>query len=369
MLKRISTLIKKEAVLFISAICAIATMFFVPPDSGYIEYIDLRVLCLLFSLMAVVAGFQACGIFRFLTIWLLKKCKNGRLLGLILILLPFFSSMLITNDVALIVFVPFTIGLLTQMQCKKAVIPTLVLQTVAANLGSIATPVGNPQNLFLYSAYNLTANEFFAVTLPLTAVSLLCLSVTALPILPRKLPEVHLENESINNPKKLILYFLLFAICLLTVFRIISFVIMTITVVVAFLIADRKILAKADYALLATFVCFFIVSGNLGRIEAVNVFLAGLLQKSTLLTAAGAGQIISNVPAAVLLSSFTNDWRPLLQGVNIGGLGTPIASLASLITLKLYLRSSKPNAGKFLLFFLATNISGLVILLGFTRFM
>lgn len=355
--------IKKEAVLCISFLCAVVTMFLVPPDMEYIGYIDLHVLSLLLCLMAVVAGFQECGIFRCLTYEILRKTKSGRLLGLILVLLPFFSSMLVTNDVALLVFVPFTIGLLSQMKCDKAIVPILVLQTVAANLGSMATPVGNPQNLFLYSEYNLSPGAFFAVTLPLTAVSFIGLSLAALPVLPKKLCEIALVQEKITDPKKLIAYAVLFIVCLLTVFRVLHFGIMLSIVVLTIAVIDRKILLKPDFALLATFVCFFIVSGNLGRIEAVNEFLHTLLDKSTLLTATGASQVISNVPAAVLLSGFTEEWRELLEGVNIGGLGTPIASLASLITLKLYLRSQNAKTGKFILIFLAANVVGLVALL------
>lgn len=364
----IKSFIKKEAVLCIAFVCAVITMFFVPPDGQYIGYIDLHVLSLLLCLMAVVAGFQACGVFRCLTYELLKRCKSGKLLGLILVLLPFFSSMLVTNDVALLVFVPFTIALLAEMGCSESVIPILVLQTVAANLGSMATPVGNPQNLFLYSEYSLTGAEFFGTTLPLTALSLIALSISSLPVLPGKLPTMKLQEEKIDNPIKLIIYAVLFVVCLLTVFHAIHFGVMLGIVVLCIAVTDRKILLKPDFALLATFVCFFIVSGNLGRIEAVNLFFRNLLSKSTLLTSVGASQIISNVPAAVLLSGFTDNWKELLEGVNIGGLGTPIASLASLITLKLYLRSEKPQGGKFIFCFLAVNKAGLVLLTLFAYF-
>ena len=363
MLVSVKNFIKKEAVLFISLICAVITMFFVPPDSEYIGYIDMHVLSLLLCLMAVVAGFQECGIFRCLTYEILRRTKSGKLLGLILVLLPFFSSMLVTNDVALLVFVPFTIGLLSQMKCEISVIPVLVLQTIAANLGSMATPVGNPQNLFLYSEYSLSASDFFSVTLPLTAVSLVTLSLASLPVLPKSLPEIRLTPEKLGEPKKLIVYVVLFVICLLTVFRVLNSVIMLAVVITVITLIDRKTLSKPDFALLATFVCFFIVSGNLGRIDAVNSFLRTLLDKNTLLTATAASQVISNVPAAVLLSGFTQDWKALLEGVNIGGLGTPVASLASLITLKLYLRTQNANAGKFILVFLSANIAGLVVLL------
>ena len=363
MLSKIKAFWKKETVLCISALCAVVTVFFVPPDSGYIAYIDLHVLFLLFSLMAVVAGFQTCGVFRVLTYRLLRRTRSGRMLGVILVLLPFFCAMLVTNDVALLVFVPFTIGLLGQMGCKASVIPMLVFQTIAANLGSMATPVGNPQNLFLYSAFELSAGEFFSVTLPLTVVSLVCLAVVSLFVLPKKLPEPELKAERLQAAVKLPVYALLFVLCLLTVFHVTPDWLMTAAVLVAVLIMDRKLLLKVDYALLVTFVCFFIVSGNLGRIDAVRVFLQSLLAGSVLLTAAGASQIISNVPAAVLLAGFTDQWKPLLEGVNIGGLGTPIASLASLITMKLYLREPGGQAGRFVALFLLANVIGLVLLL------
>ena len=167
-MRKIKSFIKKEIVLCIAAICAAVTMFIVPPSKEYIEYIDFRVLCLLFCLMAVVALFKNAGAFEWLTCAILHRVKSGRALGVTLVLLPFFTSMLVTNDVALIVFVPFTLLLLTQLHCTHAAVGVLVLQTVAANLGSMATPVGNPQNLFLYAFYELGALDFFSVTLPLT---------------------------------------------------------------------------------------------------------------------------------------------------------------------------------------------------------
>ena len=365
MLQSVKAFIKKEAVLCISALCALATMLLVPPDKKYIEYIDFRVLCLLLCLMAVVAGFRGVGVFRWMTYRLLRSLKSGRVLGLTLVMLPFFSSMLVTNDVALIVFIPFTITLLIQLGCEKSVIPVTVLQTVAANLGSMATPVGNPQNLFLYSTYNLSAGEFFSVTLPLTAVSLICLSLSSIPVMPKALPEQKLEEEKIESPKNLIVFSVLFILCLLTVFRIVPYPVTTVIVVAALLIIDRSLIKEIDFMLLLTFVCFFIISENLGRTEAVRDFLQKLLSGNALLTSVGTSQIISNVPAAVLLSGFTDDWRALLAGVNIGGLGTPVASLASLITLKLYTASPKPKVMKFLGVFTISNIAGLAILILF----
>lgn len=363
LLDRIRTKLKQEVVLCVAAVCALLTVILVPPDGEYPGYIDLRVLCLLFSLMAVVAGFQACGVFHFLTAQILRRCGNGRILSVMLVLLPCFSAMLVTNDVALLVFVPFTLGLLEEIDCRRAAIPLLVLQTIGANLGSMATPVGNPQNLFLYAAYALTAGEFFAAVLPLTAVSLLCLTAVALPILPRRLPELRLRQESLHQPRHLAVYGLLFILCLLTVFRILPHWLTTVAVLLVLLVLNRGLLRGLDYALLATFVCFFLVSGNLGRVPSVRAFLQTLLERNALLTAVGTSQVISNVPAAVLFSGFTDQWKALLQGVNIGGLGTPIASLASLITLKQYLRWPGARAGKFLLFFTLANLAGLVILL------
>ena len=367
MLNRLKHFFKSESVLCIAALCAVLTMFLVPPDGEYLAYIDLRTLALLMCLMIVVAGIQACGAFRALTVEMLRRSSSGRVLGVMLVWLPFFCAMLVTNDVALLVFVPFTLALLSEAGCAKASIPVLVLQTVAANLGSMATPVGNPQNLYLYAFYELGIGEFFSLVVPLTVVSLIGLTVAALPVLPKAIETPKMEDAAMDA-KKLAFFAVLFVVCLLTVFHVIHYLIMTVVVLAAIAVADRKLLKKLDVALLATFVCFFIVSGNLGRVDAVREFLQGLLGKNTLLTAVGTSQIISNVPAAVLLSGFTGNWQDLLAGVNIGGLGTPVASLASLITLKLYMRHPGANAGKFLAVFTVANVIGLVVLLAFSIF-
>ena len=360
---RITAFLKGEAVLCVAAVCAVITMMLVPPDGAYIGYIDLRVLCLLLCLMAVVAGVQSCGAFQYLAEQMLRRRPGPRTLGIILVLLPFFVSMAVTNDVALITFVPFTLLLLEQLGCRRAAVPLLVLQTVAANLGSMATPVGNPQNLFLYAAYELTPGDFFPVVLPLTGIALVCLAAAAAPVLPKALPAPELTGQALRNPRKLALYGVLFVLCLLTVFRVLPYGILTVVVVAALALAEPALLKKLDYGLLATFVCFFVVSGNLGRLTAVHDLLQSLLERSTLLTGVLTSQVISNVPAAVLLAGFTDNWRDLLLGVDIGGLGTPIASLASLITLKLYLRSREARPGRFLAVFTLANAAGLVILL------
>lgn len=365
-LQKIKSFFEKETVLCIAALCAIATMFLVPPDVHYLEYIDFRVLCLLLCLMAVVAGFKSVGAFQWLTYQLLRRIRSGRILGITLVLLPFFSAMLVTNDVALIVFVPFTLMLMEQLGCSRQIVPIIVLQTVAANLGSMATPVGNPQNLYLYAAYSMNPVDFFSVVLPLTAVSLVALTAAAYPVLPKQLQEQQLEDAQISDVRKMLIYVALFVLCLLTVFRVVPYPITTVLLILILLVVNRALLKEIDLMLLLTFVCFFIVSENLGRVDAVRSFLQSLLERNALLTAVGTSQIISNVPAAVLLSGFTDHWQDLLAGVNIGGLGTPVASLASLITMKIYMAWPNSNVGKFLGIFTLANVLGLVILLAFS---
>lgn len=367
MLSTLKNFIKKETVLCVAAACAIATMFIVPPDREYLHYIDFRVLCLLLCLMAVVAGLKGIGLFHWLTCQLLERIKSGYVLSVTLVLLPFFSSMFVTNDVALIIFIPFTLMLLQQLGYRRSIIPVTVFQTIAANLGSMATPVGNPQNLYLYAFYNLGIGEFFSVVLPLTAVSLIALTAASIPLLPKNLQKQDMEKTDIASTRKLLIYMALFVLCLLTVFRVIPYLLTTsITVIVLFL-ADRKLLKEIDYMLLLTFVCFFTVSENLGRVDGIRIFLQQLLQANTLLTAVGTSQIISNVPAAVVLSGFTDQWQQLLTGVNIGGLGTPIASLASLITIKFYMGWPGSRIGRFIAYFTAANIIALAILLLFVQ--
>ena len=278
---RLLAFFKREAVLTVAALCALATMVLVPPDAAYLGYIDLRVLCLLLCLMAVVAGFQSCGVFEVLSQRLLS-CFGGRGLGVALVLLPFFTSMVVTNDVALITFVPFTLLVLEELGCENRAVGVLVLQTMAANLGSMATPVGNPQNLYLYAAYDMTAGDFFSVMLPLTALSLLGLAAASAFVLPRDLARPHLEPRRLQNPKKLTVFAVLFALCLLTVFRLLPYGLLTVVVLAALAVVEPKLLKKLDIGLLATFVCFFVVSGNLGRMGAVRTVLEALLQRSTL---------------------------------------------------------------------------------------
>lgn len=357
-------LLKREAVPAIALVCALVSMLFVPPSAAYLEYIDFRVLALLFCLMAVVAGFQDSGVFAVLAQRLLSGRRSLRFLTVTLVLLPFFTSMLITNDVALITFVPFTLLVLGLVGQTDRAVYIIVLQTVAANLGSMATPVGNPQNLYLYGAFGIPAGAFFAAVVPLTLVSLVGLTAAALCIKSEIIEVKFPARQKIRKRQQLSSMVVLFLACLLAVFHVLDWRILLVIVLFCLLLLARHLLLRVDYGLLFTFVCFFVFAGNIGAIPAVKDLLSSLMDKSAFLTSLLASQIISNVPAAVLLSGFTEDWKGLLLGVDVGGLGTLIASLASLISFRLYLRAPGARALRFLGVFTLANIAGLAVLTG-----
>lgn len=354
--------IKKEKVLVIAFVAALISCFFVKPSMDYIGYIDVRTLVLLFCLMVVSAGLEDASFISKMAQVLMKKCKTSLSLNLVLILLPLFVAMLVTNDVALITFVPFAIAVLTKVNRKEDIIPVVVLQTIAANMGGMATPVGNPQNLYIYNYYEMSSSDFFGTVLPIAGISLLLLVIVAI-FLGRKVISVPNEEEKKVDLKVAISCAVLFVVCLLAVFRVLKneWILLGIVVFVMVLIKP-KLLLKADFFLLLTFVCFFVFAGNFGRIETVKNFVSSLMDKEPFWCATGLSQIISNVPAAVLLSNFTGDAKNLLLGVDIGGLGTPIASLASLISMKIYGKSEGANTNKYLAWFLISNVIGLVIL-------
>lgn len=360
--KHLLTWLKGEPVLLISALCALLSMFLTPPSAAYLGYIDQRVLILLFSLMAVVAGLQDCGLFEVLAQKLLTGRRRMKILKLLLVMLPFFTSMLVTNDVALLTFVPFAVLTLGLVGRSGELLWVVVLQTLAANLGSMATPVGNPQNLYLYNTYSIAPGQFFAVILPLTLVSFVALTVACL-VGKDETIEVHFpEKAALRRPGRMGLLLLLFVLCLLCVFHVVGEWVLLAVVLIALLIAGRDLLPRVDYGLLATFVCFFVFAGNIGAVPALREGLTQALAWNAALVSGLASQVISNVPAALLLSGFTDDWRGLLLGTDIGGLGTPVASLASLISLKLYLRTQNANGGRYLLIFTLANVAGLLLL-------
>ena len=358
--------LKREKVLTVSLVLAAVSAFFVPPDRGYLAYIDLRVLALLFCLMLLVKGFQHVGLFDRLADRLFRRVHTARQLSMALVLLCFFSSMVITNDVALITFVPFAILALERCGREELTIPVVVLQTVAANLGSMATPIGNPQNLYLFSVSGMDMGRFLATVLPPAALSLALLAgaVALLPSGPVQVQVKDLDRKM--DMKQLAVYGALFALDLLVVFRVLHWApALIVTVAGVVLMGKRQLLGRVDYGLLLTFVGFFIFVGNLGRIDAVSQWVAGVLRGWEVLMAALFSQGLSNVPAAILLSGFTDDYAGLLLGVNVGGLGTLIASMASLISYKLYAARPGAETGKYFLTFTLYNFIGLGILLAF----
>ena len=362
-LRAIFNFIKKESIFCIAAILAVVSCFIVRPTAAYAEYIDFRVLAILLCLMLVVAVLQKIGIFEKIMRGITSRIHSARVLRLVLVLVCFFSSMIITNDVALITFVPFTIMLLNRMNRKSDMIYVISLQTIAANLGSMATPIGNPQNVYLYSAYNMTMGEFMGVVWIYTLVSLVLLSVLAIIPKDAKTDTVEVETTDKKYPVwKYVLLVAMFVISILCVLRIVEFWIMLVIVLVGTVIWDYKLLAKADYMLLATFVAFFVLVGNVEQIPAVNDLVEKLISKNLTVASVAISQVISNVPAAVLLSGFTNDGRALLAGVNIGGLGTLIASMASLISYKAYASEKNSKKGKYMLVFTGLNIVFLIVM-------
>ncbi len=360
--------IKAETVLLISGLMAVLSMLFVPPTVAYLAYIDFRVLGLLFCLMAVVAGFDETGIFLLLSEKLLMRVANTRSISFVLVMLCFLSSMWITNDVALITFVPFAILILSMADKMDYLLRIIVLQTIAANLGSMLTPVGNPQNLYLYSYYNVSIGEFFGITFPFVALSALLLCV-CICFIPKEHISFTLHNDkktNRNQPFRIFLYGALFLVCLACVLRFIDYRFTFLLVFFSILLLDRKVLRRVDYSLLLTFVFFFLFVGNIGSVPAVRETLAALLESRELFVSVLVSQLISNVPAAVLLSAFTGEYKALILGADLGGLGTLIASLASLISYKFYCRTVNAEKGRYLKIFTFYNLIFLAILSLFT---
>lgn len=337
-------------------------MFIIPPDAKYLDYCNVTVLIELFALMLAVAGLGNTGIFDRMTSFLLKKAGSVRKLAVLLILICYFSAMLVTNDVALITFVPLTILAFQNIQDQKSRILTIVLETAAANMGSMMTPVGNPQNLFLYDAYHLTAQDFIRTMLPAGLVSLILLLLMTflLPDIPCR-PQ---PGKPIPIPQNyVVIYSGLFLFCLLTVFRQVEDWCCLLVALLVALLIDKSLLRKVDYALLASFVCFFVFVGNVARIEPVRMFFSRILIGREVPVAVLLSQFVSNVPAAVMLSGFTDNGTDLLLGVNLGGLGTLIASMASLISYQLYRKSDHADSARYLLTFSAVSIAMLAVLL------
>lgn len=363
---RVISFVKTETVLCIALLLAAVSAFLVPPDGAYAEYIDFRTLAILFCLMGVMAGLQGVGVFRFIAERLLLKVKAEKQLVLILVALCFFFSMFITNDVALITFVPFTFTVLKLMKPDRAhrlMIPVVVLQTVAANLGSMLTPVGNPQNLYLYGKSGIPIVAFLRLMFPYVFLALVLLTVWCMVLGSRGKESAFGISVSFDERTsltglgwKLSVYLGLFVLCLLTVVRVLPYGVTLLIVLAALFVMDKKVLLRVDYSLLCTFVGFFVFIGNMGRVPAFYRFLQSVVTGNETVTAIVASQIISNVPAALLLSGFTDNYNGLIVGTNLGGLGTLIASMASLISYKYVVRESSERKGAYLGYFTVTNI-------------
>ena len=352
---------KSEAVLSIAALLAVGSMAAVPPDKGYLDYIDWDTLALLFSLMAVSKGLQGQGVFDALGAGLLGRLSTTRQMLLVLTFLPFFVSMLVTNDVALITFVPFGLVVLEMAGCERLAIPLVVLQTAAANLGSMLTPMGNPQNLYLYNRSGMGFLEFCALLAPYAALSAAAIALLAL--LPKsEAMHAAVQPEGKGSGRRIALFAALGGVCLLCIAKLLPPLAAAGLTLAVLLIADRPLLKKLDYSLLATFVAFFVFIGNMGRLPAFSAFLAGALAGREVEVAVAASQVISNVPAALLLAGYSENWPALIIGCDLGGLGTLIASMASLISYKFFARRYPAQKGRYLLWFTLAN-AGLLALL------
>lgn len=365
-MKKIWEFCKKEIVLTIAVVLAVLSSFVVLPDSEYLGYIDFRTLAILFCLMAVMAGLQKTGVFNFVAQKLLGKVRRMKAMAFLLVMLCFFSSMLITNDVALITFVPFTFIVLSLVGAEVLVVPIVVLQTIAANLGSMLTPIGNPQNLYLYGKAQMGLGEFFLLMLPYTVAAFLVLSVCCLLLSCGNKDVDFVPQEKIDLSKskyQMIVYGVLFVVSLLAVAHVVAWPVALAVTAVVILVMDRRVLLDVDYALLATFVGFFVFIGNMGRIPAFYDLLSRVITGNEVVTSVVASQVMSNVPAALLLSGFTSRYDLLIIGTNLGGLGTIIASMASLISFKYIGRDYKHLRGKYMVVFTLMNLLFLAVLL------
>lgn len=372
MKEKLMMFVKQETVLVIAILLAVFSGFFVAPSKEYLSYIDWRVLGILLSLMIIMSGLQKTGLFDSIGSRLLKKTRNTRQLSLMLVFLCFFFSMLITNDVALFIFVPFAMIILKKCNQEDLLIPVLVLQTIAANMGSMLTPIGNPQNLYLYNLSGMGMDEFLLVMLPYTLASFVFLAVSVLlccrneaiteVVVEKDEKNVDGQTQNVRNELKNAVYITLFLLSLLVVARIISFGIVLVLVLIMVFYMDRKVLIQVDYCLLLTFIAFFIFTGNMGNIPVIRDTLQRLVAGRELGIGILASQAISNVPAALLLSGFTSNYKSLLIGVNVGGLGTLIASMASLISCKLFAKEYNCEKGRYFRYFTVVNIIFLAIL-------
>lgn len=366
-MRELKHFIKNNAVFVISFFAAAITSFIVLPDKEYLDYIDFKTIACLFSVLAVVCALKNVNFFYLVAVKIVKKFKRLRSAVTALVFVTLIGSMFIANDMALLTFLPLGFLLLHTTGKEKHMAFVFIMQNIAANLGGMLTPFGNPQNLFLYTKFEIPNGEFISIMLPSFVISILLIGLLCL-MLPND--ELTMSEKKLStNKKKTAVYLVLFLLSVLIVFRFIPYYLGTVVIFVSLLFLDKKALKMVDYPLLLTFVCFFIFSGNLARIGAVKDFFESLLSLDELIVSTLSCQIISNVPSAILLSEFTSNYRELLIGVNIGGIGTLISSLASLITFREYLRHNPGKSLSYILKFSLYNFSILFILVFFAKIM
>ncbi len=354
--------LKNEIVFVVATICALISMFFVPPSLDYFSYIDFNTICLLFSLMFIVAGFSKIGAMTSLAKFLIKKASSTRTLVFVLLAMCFFSSMVITNDVALITFVPLAISVLKMCKKEKLIIYVVVLQSIFANLGSSLTPMGNPQNLYLYNFYELDFINFILITLPIIIISFLLMVLSSVITKKEKL-DFEFEKEDGFKPCLDFYIFLALAfVAILAVLKVFNNFLVLGFCLLYGLVFKREIVKKVDYMLLLTFCSFFIFVGNIEKIEFIRQVFSSLVSGREFLVSIVLSQFISNVPASIMLSGFTNNFESLILGVNVGGLGSLVASLASLISFKIYSQAEGANSKKYLLTFTLYSIGFLAVI-------
>ncbi len=361
-LHRVLEFIKKNAVMAVALFAATVTSVIIPPDAAYLGYFDLKTLTCLFSVLAVVCALKNISFFYILAERIIKLCKNARVSVLALVYITFICSMLIANDMALLTFLPLGYFVLSTTGKQKYMAFTFIMQNIAANLGGMLTPFGNPQNLYLYTKFEIPNLEFMWVMLLPFLLSIILITLCCVIFVKKEELEISASDKKLPK-RKTVIYLVLFALSITIVFRGIPYWLGLVIIPSVLFFMDKNALRKVDYPLLLTFVFFFIFAGNMARIDAVRSFFGYLLEKNTLVFSALSCQCISNVPSAVLLSQFTENWQDLLVGVNIGGAGTLIASLASLITFREYSSHYPADTARYLKLFSVFNFGFLGILL------
>lgn len=361
-MKKVVAFLKKEVVLVVAAVCAVISCFFVPIDKEYLGYFDVKTLVSLFTMMAVICAIESTNVLSTVSRMLVKRLKNTRMLAIGLVYLTFVTSMFIANDVAMLSFLPLTAVILIATGRQKNAMYIFILQNIGANMGGMLTPFGNPQNLYLYNYYNIPNGRFMGIMLPAFVCAIFLLFIGCMFI--KKDPLIIMnEEEQTLDTKKLIIYSVLFIIAVLIVLKLINYFIGTILVCLALAILNRKSFYGVDYMLLLTFCAFFIFTGNLSRIPAVNSFFQNIIHGKELVVSLLSTQVICNVPTAILVSKFTGNYAPILIAVNLGALGTIIASLASIIGFKLYTKNFDGSKIKYLGRLFLVNICFLAVLL------